>query len=148
MSNDDRIMGIDELAAYLKMSRSTLYKISQEGKLPCQKVGRHWKYNRERIDEWIAQGGLNQNQSAGYGSQLGAPPVSQAPQATQSNDLKRYFSMKQVRLLNGQAIHSISDLLLSLATNQGKSALIEALGVTLEKFEEIATRIAKDLRGK
>lgn len=36
------IMSIDQLAEYLDISRSTLYKLAQDGKLPGQKVGRRF----------------------------------------------------------------------------------------------------------
>ncbi len=47
------VMTIDDLAKYLKISRSTLYKLAQEGKLPAQKVGRHWRFHREAVDAWL-----------------------------------------------------------------------------------------------
>lgn len=37
------MMTIEEFVAYLKLSKSTLYKPYQEGKVPGQKVGRHWR---------------------------------------------------------------------------------------------------------
>ncbi len=49
----DTVMTIEELASYLKISKSTLYKLAQEGKLPAQKVGRHWRFHREAVDEWL-----------------------------------------------------------------------------------------------
>ncbi len=49
----DTVMTIAELSKYLKISRSTLYKLAQEGKLPAQKVGRHWRFHREAVDEWL-----------------------------------------------------------------------------------------------
>lgn len=33
------VMTIDDLAAYLKLSKSTLYKLYAEGKIPGQMVG-------------------------------------------------------------------------------------------------------------
>jgi len=53
----DAVLTIDELAAYLKIAKSTLYKLAQEGKLPGQKVGRHWRFHREAVDEWLKHGG-------------------------------------------------------------------------------------------
>lgn len=47
------ILTIDELAAYLKISKSTLYKLVREGKIPSQKVGRHWRFRKEAIDRWL-----------------------------------------------------------------------------------------------
>ena len=139
MDSDKRIMDIDELAVYLNMSRSTLYKLSQEGKIPCQKFGRHWRYNREYIDEWT-KGRMGDSETSEYGAQLDAPSTGQPG----GNDWKRYFPTKQVRVLNGRSIHSVSELLLALATNKGKSELIEALKITPEKLDEIATRIVED----
>ncbi len=46
-------MTIDELAAYLQVAKSTLYKLSQEGKVPGQKVGKHWRFSREAVDVWL-----------------------------------------------------------------------------------------------
>lgn len=53
----DSVMTIEELSAYLKIPKSTLYKLAQEDKLPGQKVGRHWRFHRETIDRWLSQGG-------------------------------------------------------------------------------------------
>lgn len=49
----DAVMTIDDLAVYLKLSKSTLYKLCAEGKVPGQKVGRHWRFHRESIDAWL-----------------------------------------------------------------------------------------------
>ena len=53
VKNLDRVMTITELSTYLKISKSTLYKLAQDGKLPGQKVGRHWRFHREAIDAWL-----------------------------------------------------------------------------------------------
>jgi excisionase family DNA binding protein len=47
------VFTIDELAEYLKLSKSTLYKLAQEGKIPGQKVGRHWRFHKAVIDRWL-----------------------------------------------------------------------------------------------
>ena len=49
------IMTIGETAQYLRISISSLYKLAQEGRIPCQKVGRHWRFRREAIDRWLEQ---------------------------------------------------------------------------------------------
>jgi len=48
------VLTIDDLSAYLKVSKSTLYKLAQEGRVPGQKVGRHWRFHRATIDSWLA----------------------------------------------------------------------------------------------
>lgn len=49
------VFTIDELAAYLRVPKSTLYKLVREGKVPAQKVGRHWRFRKEAIDVWLAE---------------------------------------------------------------------------------------------
>ncbi len=47
------VLTIDELAAYLKIPKSTLYKLAREGKIPSNKVGRHWRFQKRSIDLWL-----------------------------------------------------------------------------------------------
>ena len=49
----DDVLTIDELSAYLKIPKSTLYKLVREGKIPSHKIGRHWRFHRETIDKWL-----------------------------------------------------------------------------------------------
>jgi excisionase family DNA binding protein len=49
----DDILTIQELAVYLKISRSTLYKLVREGKIPSKKVGKHWRFYKGAIDSWM-----------------------------------------------------------------------------------------------
>lgn len=52
-SENGNVMTIEDLAAYLKVSKSTLYKLAQEGSLPGQKVGKHWRFHKDAVDEWL-----------------------------------------------------------------------------------------------
>ena len=47
------VLTIEELSSYLQIPKSTLYKLVREGKVPCQKVGRHWRFRKEAIDRWL-----------------------------------------------------------------------------------------------
>lgn len=47
------VFTIDDLVVYLKVPKSTVYKLAQEGKIPGQKVGRHWRFHRSVIDRWL-----------------------------------------------------------------------------------------------
>ena len=75
------ILTIDDLAEYLKISKSTLYKLAQAGQVPGQKVGRHWRFRREAIDRWLD---LSSRSSVtgtpeGSGRSGSEPEVSQHP---------------------------------------------------------------------
>ena len=47
------VLTIEELSVYLKIPKSTLYKIVREGKVSSQKVGRHWRFRKKAIDRWL-----------------------------------------------------------------------------------------------
>jgi len=47
------VLTIEELSVYLKIPKSTLYKLVREGKVPAQKVGRHWRSRKKTIDRWL-----------------------------------------------------------------------------------------------
>lgn len=47
------ILTIEEAAKYLRVSKSTLYKLVREGGVPGQKVGRHWRFSKSAIDQWF-----------------------------------------------------------------------------------------------
>ena len=49
------VLTLEELSVYLKIPKSTLYKIVREGKIPCQKVGRHWRFRKVAIDRWLEE---------------------------------------------------------------------------------------------
>lgn len=49
----DAVFTIDELAICLKLPKRTLYKLAQEGTVPGQKVGRHWRFSPVVIDRWL-----------------------------------------------------------------------------------------------
>lgn len=51
----DDVLTIEELAIYLKIAKSTLYKLAQEGKLPSQKIGKHWRFRKAAIDRWLEE---------------------------------------------------------------------------------------------
>jgi excisionase family DNA binding protein len=51
------IFTIEELAEYLKISKSTLYKLAQGGSIPGQKVGKHWRFHKDAVDLWLRQRG-------------------------------------------------------------------------------------------
>ena len=59
-TNEVPVLTVDEAAEYLRIPKSSLYKLAQEGKVPCQKVGRHWRFPRHAVDEWL-QGNHGEN---------------------------------------------------------------------------------------
>lgn len=48
------VMTVEDVAAYLRIPKSSVYKLAQLGRIPSQKVGRHWRFRREAIDQWLS----------------------------------------------------------------------------------------------
>jgi len=52
----ETIMTLDEVVAYLRLPKSTVYRLVQSGKIPGQKAGRQWRFHRDAIDAWLSAG--------------------------------------------------------------------------------------------
>ena len=64
MDEFPQVLTIEEASKYLRIPLSTLYKLAQDGKIPCQKVGRHWRFRKETIDNWLDERSVSTNKSA------------------------------------------------------------------------------------
>ncbi len=51
---DGEILTLDEVAAYLKAGKKTVYRLAQQGQLPGFKLGGTWRFRRTELDRWIA----------------------------------------------------------------------------------------------
>ncbi|MEK6666748.1 MAG: response regulator [candidate division NC10 bacterium] len=47
------IFTVGEVAAYLKLPISTVYRLAERREIPGHKVGRQWRFPRAVIDEWL-----------------------------------------------------------------------------------------------
>ncbi len=70
MSVAPRVMTVNELSGYLRVHRSTIYRLLKKGQLPGFKIGSDWRFNVEAIDQWRLQQGsslLEAESGAGNG---------------------------------------------------------------------------------
>ena len=49
---DVRVMTVAELSNYLRIHRSTIYRLVRTGNLPGFRIGSDWRFNVEEIDKW------------------------------------------------------------------------------------------------
>jgi excisionase family DNA binding protein len=47
-----KVLTVNELAEYLRVHRSTIYRLLKKGQLPGFKIGSDWRFNVEVIDDW------------------------------------------------------------------------------------------------
>lgn len=48
------IMTVREVADYLRMHEMTIYRMARQGEIPAYKVGNRWRFNRQRLEEWLS----------------------------------------------------------------------------------------------
>lgn len=51
---DGDILTLDEVAAYLKAGKRTVYRLAANGEIPAFKLGGTWRFRRSDLDRWIA----------------------------------------------------------------------------------------------
>jgi excisionase family DNA binding protein len=51
--SDGEILTLDEVAAYLKAGKRTVYRFAQNGDIPAFKVGGTWRFRRSELERWI-----------------------------------------------------------------------------------------------
>ncbi len=51
----EELITLKELSRYLKISRPTLYKMLEKGKIPALKIANQWRYKKGDIDRWVEQ---------------------------------------------------------------------------------------------
>ena len=47
------IMTANEVSEWLRVPKSTLYKLCSEGRIPCAKIGKHWRFKRKAVETWF-----------------------------------------------------------------------------------------------
>jgi excisionase family DNA binding protein len=52
----DELLEVPEIARYLKVSEVTVYRWCKQGRLPCLKLGRHWRVRRSALDAFLERG--------------------------------------------------------------------------------------------
>ncbi|MCA9395150.1 MAG: helix-turn-helix domain-containing protein [Candidatus Omnitrophica bacterium] len=51
--DEDAVLTIKDVAKYLSLHTSTIYRYAQKGVIPAFKVGSDWRFSRRHIDAWI-----------------------------------------------------------------------------------------------
>jgi len=59
-NNPSEVLTIGEAANYLRVPLSSLYKLAQEGRIPCRKVGKHWRFHKRALDIWLEVPGVEE----------------------------------------------------------------------------------------
>ena len=52
-SADGEILTVMDVARFLRVPKSTVYKLARLGELPASKIGKHWRFLRRDIHQWM-----------------------------------------------------------------------------------------------
>ena len=47
------VMTLDEVAQFLKIHPSTVYRLLKQHSIPAFKLGSDWRFNQESIERWM-----------------------------------------------------------------------------------------------
>jgi len=64
------IMSTKELSQYIGFSKSKIYQLIRQKKIPASKIGRQYKFSKEMIDAWLKEKIISLPKE----SQVKAPP--------------------------------------------------------------------------
>jgi len=53
--NRSRLITVRELAAYLRVHPTTVYRLLRQEKIPSFRVGSDWRFDREAIERWMSE---------------------------------------------------------------------------------------------
>jgi excisionase family DNA binding protein len=54
-AEEKELLGADDVAELIGVKETTVYRWCKEGKLPCLKVGKHWRIRREALEDFLRQ---------------------------------------------------------------------------------------------
>lgn len=53
--NDKKLLTTREVAAFLKINEKKVYRLIQEGRIPCTRIVGKWLFPREQINRWLEE---------------------------------------------------------------------------------------------
>lgn len=57
MASVEPWLSVEEIAAHLGISKETVYRWLEKGRIPAHRVGKLWKFKPTEVDAWVRSGG-------------------------------------------------------------------------------------------
>jgi excisionase family DNA binding protein len=51
----------EQVAQHLGVAKDTVYRWRERRHLPAHRIGRLWKFKLSEVDEWVREGGADEN---------------------------------------------------------------------------------------
>lgn len=56
---DRDVMTVEEVAALLRLSEATIYRLAKARRIPAIKIGHTWRFHRRVVEEWMRREALD-----------------------------------------------------------------------------------------
>ena len=53
--SSEALLGAREVAEYFGVKATTVYRWCKEGRIPCLKIGKHWRVRREELEAFLKE---------------------------------------------------------------------------------------------
>jgi excisionase family DNA binding protein len=60
MTSEERWLSVEEIAVHMGVSKETVYRWLERGKIPAHRIGKLWKFKASEVDDWVKSGGANE----------------------------------------------------------------------------------------
>lgn len=54
-------LSVEQIAAHLGISKETVYRWLEKGKIPAHRVGKQWRFKPSEVDEWVKSGNASED---------------------------------------------------------------------------------------
>lgn len=51
----EKLLTLYEVAAYLRLNKFTVYRMTERGELPAIKVANQWRFKEKDLDKWLEE---------------------------------------------------------------------------------------------
>jgi excisionase family DNA binding protein len=49
------ILTVHEVAEYLRMSETKVYRLAKDRQIPVFRIGKSWRFRKDLLDDWLSQ---------------------------------------------------------------------------------------------
>jgi excisionase family DNA binding protein len=56
----EKWISVEEIAKHLGVSKESIYRWLEKGKIPSHRVGKLWKFQISEVDAWVKNGGAQE----------------------------------------------------------------------------------------
>lgn len=56
MTSEERWLSVEKIAVHMGVSKETVYRWLERGKIPAHRIGKLWKFKASEIDQWVKSG--------------------------------------------------------------------------------------------